>query len=392
MKIAFIHNDKKLATGANQINDLISKSLSNKGVFVQHYYPTMDLIDPDMHFRGISNILFFHSLLEQKNEILKNDLIQGTTYTPIAFFPFPIPIISHFGSTTQGFLDATPQTVKIESHIRTIYDEMKSAGVIQSLNIKTRRPMQDVAHIERYVAKRANMNVATSARVAKELEVQGVETSKIQLIHNAIEDYWFDDSHQKTASENPRLVFLGRIGGNPFDFKLKGLGRVLSVFDVFPDMRKSMVIMTTNKKIGYWMLSRYQNLRIYPNVIKEKIPSLLENSFGDIQLNTSRYEGFSLSLVEGMATGMIPVTFPCGVAEEIIVNGENGYLVHTTEEMIKRVGELSKDVTLRSALAINAQKTARLFTAEKMADKFINIYKKVLEESGPKPDWCKSLK
>jgi glycosyltransferase involved in cell wall biosynthesis len=392
MKIAFIHNDKKLATGANQINDLISKSLSNKGVFVQHYYPTMDLIDPDMHFRGISNILFFHSLLEQKNEILKNDLIQGTTYTPIAFLPFPTPIISHFGSTTQGFLDATPQTIKTELQIRVIYEEMKSAGVIQSLNIRTRRPMQDVAHIERYVAKRANMNVATSARVASELGSQGVEKTKIQIIHNAIEDYWFNDAGPKTASDDPRLVFLGRIGGNPFDFKLKGLGRVLGVFDVFPDMRKSMVIMTTNKKIGYWMLSRYKNLRVYPNVIKEKIPRLLENSFGDIQLNTSRYEGFSLSLVEGMATGMIPISFPCGVAEEIIVNGENGYLVYTVEEMIQRVSELRKDIKLRNLLAKNAQKTARLFTAEKMADEFIKLYEKVLLEAGPKPEWCRILK
>ncbi|MCK9351929.1 MAG: glycosyltransferase family 4 protein [Candidatus Paceibacterota bacterium] len=384
MKIAFIHNDQKLATGANQINDLISRSLSDRGVFVQHYYPTIDLIDPEMRFRGISNILFFHSLLEQKKEILKNDIIQGTTYTPIAFLPFSVPIICHFGSTTQGFLDATPQTNKIEPQIRALYDQMKADGIIQSLNIKTKRPLLDIAHIERYVASRANMNVATSRGVAHELELQGIEASKIQVIHNAIEDYWFGDAVSKTPAENPRLVFLGRIGGNPFDFKLKGLGRVLTVIDAFPDMEKMMIVMTTNKKIGYWMLSRYSGLHVYPNVIKEKIPALLENSFGDIQLNASRYEGFSLSLIEGMAMGMIPVTFPCGVAPEIIVSGENGYLVQTIEEMIKITRTISKDPKLRKTLAANARKTARQFTAEKMADEFIEVYEKVLAEAEPK--------
>src|SRR6188474_378775 len=104
MRVAFIHNDKKISTGAHHINELISQSLGRLGVHVEHVYPRAALLDGPAKLKGIQNILFFHSLLEKNSRILSCDLIQGTTYTPIAFLPFAIPVISHFGSTTQGFL------------------------------------------------------------------------------------------------------------------------------------------------------------------------------------------------------------------------------------------------------------------------------------------------
>lgn len=39
MKVAFIHNDKKLGTGAHFINDLMASRLREAGVRVKSFYP-----------------------------------------------------------------------------------------------------------------------------------------------------------------------------------------------------------------------------------------------------------------------------------------------------------------------------------------------------------------
>ena len=90
MRIAYIHDENKIHTGADHITELIIKKLRENHIFVKNVYPKTRLIDYSysIELKGVSNILFFYSLLEQKDEILKYDLIQGTTFTPITFLSF----------------------------------------------------------------------------------------------------------------------------------------------------------------------------------------------------------------------------------------------------------------------------------------------------------------
>src|SRR3989338_7757978 len=64
MRIAFIHNEKKIGTGAHFINDLMMKRLRDTGVRVKNFYPKNPLLDAPVHLKGLANILFFYSLLE----------------------------------------------------------------------------------------------------------------------------------------------------------------------------------------------------------------------------------------------------------------------------------------------------------------------------------------
>ena len=148
VKVAFIHNERKLHTGANQINDLMSKALSKEGVAVRHFYPRLQLMDTPSHLKGIANILYFYSLLEYKNKILEHDIIQGTTYTPLPFIPFPVPTVCHFGSTSRGFLEATPATADLPTSEKALFKGLARDGIIPELDFKTLRPIQDVADIE----------------------------------------------------------------------------------------------------------------------------------------------------------------------------------------------------------------------------------------------------
>lgn len=384
MKIAFIHQDKKLKTGAGCINELISSKLKEYGVEMLNFYPKVKLVDAPHHLKGLNNVLFFFSLLEHRNKVLGCDIIQGTTYTPIAFLSFSTPIVSHFGSTTYGFIRSTPRTNQIEAKLKKIWHELKNAGIIDELNIKTRRPLRDIADIENLVAKRATAVIATSEIVKKDLEANGIASAKIHVVHNAIEDFWFDN--QTNAIAPLELVYLGRIGQDVFTLKLKGFDRLIYAYRAFKQVPKLSIIMTGNKKISQWLRSSLNLHTVHTNLYKAEIKEKLSVRRGSILLVTSRYEGFCLSMVEGMSQGLIPVAFPVGVAPEIIKNGENGYLVDSEKEMVEKIQYILDNNNLRERLSAGAIQTAGQFNSKNMIRRLILLYKAIIANKSNKYD------
>jgi glycosyltransferase involved in cell wall biosynthesis len=381
MKIAYIHDDKKINTGAHHINDLMANKLREHGVIVKNVYPKADLIDTSrINLKGVANILFFYSLLEQKREILKYDLIQGTTYTPITFLPFNIPVVTHFGSTTEGFLQSVPKTKNIEKDLFDIWQRLKEDRVIPELDLKTRKPLMDIADIEFFTAAKSDKVIATSKIVRSDLIKYGhVPANKICVIHNAIEDYLFDAPLSKL--EKPKLFFLGRIGNDVFTWKLKGVDRLIKIYEGFPDLEKASVMMTINKKIGPWLNNHIPHHKYLFNFPKDKIRKVLHPYRGSIFLLTSRYEGFSLSLIEAMSQGLIPIAFPVGVAPEIIINGKNGFLVSNTKEARARIKEILGNDELRADLSTAAYLTSLKFKADIQAKKLVSLYQQTIQKS-----------
>jgi glycosyltransferase involved in cell wall biosynthesis len=375
VKVAFIHNEKKIGTGAHYINDLMSLKLKEAGVEMKNFYPKAS-IDTPVRMSGLKNILFFYSLLEKRKTIFKYDLVQGTTYTALPFLAYDMPVISHFGSTSKGFLDCTPQAEHIEESTKATWYRLKKEGAIKEVNIKTRRPLRDIAEIEQYVATRASAVIATSLNVKNELLKVGVEEENIHLIHNAIEDYWFEN-HKPEFVDNPSIVFIGRIGNDAFNLKLKGFDRLVHLYEHFPLVPKTTICMTTNKDLTLWLLNNISNHSLFVNLQKDKIPENIKMLRGGILFIPSRYEGFSLSLIEGMSQGLVPVVFSVGVAPEIIKNGHNGFIVSSQEEAIEKVALLLADADLRKKCALEAEKTARLFSGSRIAKELMVLYAKI---------------
>lgn len=373
VQVAFIYGEKRVATGADHINRLMAHALAARGARVRAFYPRLKLRDTPSHLKGIANILFFHSLLEHKNEILKNDIIQGTTYTPLPFLTFNIPVVSHFGSTTRGFLLSTPATAKLPAREKSFYKGLFKLGIINEMDFKTFRPLEDAADIEELVATQADACIATSKKVKEELIVAGVPEERIHVIHNAIEDYWFAHEPVEEASD-PHLIFLGRLGGDVFTLKLKGLARLNYIYNAFPDVLKTTICMTVNKPLKNWMRVAFPRHYMFVNLRRDLIPNVLRPRFGSILLLTSRYEGFSLSMVEGMSQGIVPVSFPVGVAPEVIRNGENGFLVSSSEEAQERIQYLLDHKEERLAMARAARETAQSFRSDKISQQLLELY------------------
>ncbi len=384
IKVAFIHNEKRIHTGmhtgAAQINRLMAEALAKRGVKVRNFYPTIQLLDAPVHLKGVSNVLFFYSLLEKKDAILKYDIIQGTTYTPLPFLSFNTPVICHFGSTTRGFVDNVPPTKALPWRERGVYRELLKLNIIPELDLKTSRPIEDVADIETLAASRATACIATSNRVKEELVMMDIPPKNIRVIHNAIEDYWFEPRQREDVSKSPHLVFLGRLGGDVFTLKLKGLDRMVNIYRSFPDVPKTTICMTNNQKLKEWLRVSFPDHHMYVNMRKDFIPGALAPLYGSILLLVSRYEGFSLSLVEGMSQGLVPVSFPVGVAPEIIENGKNGFIVSNEKEAVEKIRELLTNNEKRLLMAEEAKKTAEQFTSMRISKDLFRLYYEVKSE------------
>ena len=84
-------------------------------------------------------------------------------------------------------------------------------------------------------------------------------------------------------------------------------------------------------------------------------------------------ELFGLVMIEAMACGAPVIAFNRGSAPEVIVDGETGFIVNNTDEMVKavgRVGEIDRQAC-RSHVERN-------FNAPRMVDDYVAIYERVL--------------
>lgn len=381
MKIALIHTGKKITTGAHYINELIFTKLKERDILVKNFYPKSQLFETPFNLKGIANIIFFYSLIEHKQQILTNNIIQGTTYTVLPFLSSYVPVISFFGSTSYGFLLATPLAKNMEQETRKIWYSLRKRKIIPGVNIKTRRPLRDVAEIEKFVASKVNRIIATSLKVKEELAGLGINADKIEVIHNAIEDYWFSENPPPPA-ENPHIVFLGRLSNDPFTLKIKGADRLIHLYldKQFSAIPKTTICMGVHKPLKEWLKTNVKNHTVFINLEKKLIPNILGKLRGSIFFLPSRYEGFSLSLVEAMSQGLVPVAYPVGVAPEVITNGVNGFLVQNQKEAISRVAELLANKSLRISMSRAVQKTSFKFKSERMIKHLVEFYKKCIDD------------
>jgi len=140
-------------------------------------------------------------------------------------------------------------------------------------------------------------------------------------------------------------------------------------------------------------------------IIHDKIPEMVIISYGDLDskqipdfvnhyvspskeilvdlLNSVRifclpsiYEGFSLTTIEAMACGAVPVVTDCGGIREFIIDGYNGIIVPVKDpqNMFSAVNRLTEDDILMRKLQENSNQAVRKYSLENATDAFISLF------------------
>jgi glycosyltransferase involved in cell wall biosynthesis len=202
--------------------------------------------------------------------------------------------------------------------------------------------------------------IACSQGVADSLISSGIKSSKVKVIRNSI-----------TIPENLSDISGGNIRGKFglkdkvvlgmstwFHKERKGFDILFKAFSKLDDSFVLMIIgiPESDKKIVSSYASEF-------NIPEQKIimPGYVENIWEyykamDIFLNTSRSEGFSLSLLEAAATQLPIVASDIPGNNEFIINNKNGILfdIRKPDELTDSILRLSEDKSLAERLSAQA--------------------------------------
>ena len=152
------------------------------------------------------------------------------------------------------------------------------------------------------------------------------------------------------------------------------------------------------KRFPSWRLDIYGEGDDYPSLVTEindlglsDIICLRGNTTdiekemlsSSIYVASSKYEGFSLALVEAMACGLPVVSYSCPYGpKEIIQDGENGFLVPLDDEqnLAERICQLIADDDLRLRMGASAFERAKAFSLETITQKWLSLFNNLMLE------------
>ena len=124
-----------------------------------------------------------------------------------------------------------------------------------------------------------------------------------------------------------------------------------------------------------------KELGVEKNVIllgyRRDVPKLLK--LCDVCISTSTQEGMGLNLIEGLLSGVPIIASKIRGHLEFTKENINGLFFENTEELVKDIVLLTKDMKLREKLAKNARESVKDFTLDNAYMEEIKIYESELK-------------
>lgn len=228
------------------------------------------------------------------------------------------------------------------------------------------------------VVRRADAVVVSSKNEYREALEFGVHKKKIYLIPAGVDigDY---EPHQDKSNEVLNLLFVGRISRNR---RLEPIIKALQYLD-----KVKLTIVGREEKSS--SLSRRGYLSELKTLadelrVRERI-NFAGNKYGkelmgyyqaaDVFIYTSLYENFGQTLLEAAAASLPIISTPVGIAPEIVLDGETGFLVSDDPKMIsERIRQLN-DVTIRKEFGGRIKKIVKeKFAWSNIIDQYLQMY------------------
>jgi len=89
-------------------------------------------------------------------------------------------------------------------------------------------------------------------------------------------------------------------------------------------------------------------------------------------------EHFGISTVEAMSAGAVPVVYAGGGQQEIVKDGQNGFLWRTIDELLKKTDHVMKNKKVVAALQKEAIETSREFSVQRFCDAFDKLLYEII--------------
>lgn len=212
------------------------------------------------------------------------------------------------------------------------------------------------------------------------LSKKGMEYAKRIGINNSLYIYnpvRFNSNKVSDVINNKKLITIARLS---LEKNIEGMINIAK--EIFKD-----------KDFSDWTLEIYGSGDEYDNLLKlidnhkqiklmgmtkEPIEKLLTAS---INLNTSPYEGFCLSILEANECGVPTVSFNFGEsASEEIIDKKTGEIAKSIDDYIKKLKHLMKDNDKLLELAKNCKEYNKNFDIKEIIKKWLDLFETIDKE------------
>jgi len=209
-----------------------------------------------------------------------------------------------------------------------------------------------------------------------------MQPQRINVIYNPVPDCYF--SIQKRELEPYPIIFYpASIIPLKNQFLLLRVSKLLKM--EVPEFKMIFAGRIGDRNYYYLMKKYVQKNGLGGNIVfmgEVPKPKILELwSLATIGIIPSLEETFSLSLVEGLASGTPMLTSPVGVAPEVIVPGKTGFFIdpHNPYDVAEKLIAILEDKALRRKIGKSGQKISRVFHSENIALKTLDLWRYVYE-------------
>lgn len=233
--------------------------------------------------------------------------------------------------------------------------------------------------LQRWVCRRAKRVIVPSKYLADLVEDWGVPQEHITVIYNGVAlepvSASKEEARRHIGVSGNIILTAGRlVPWKGFRMLIKLMPQLLQVNQFFrlvivgdgPDMA---MLQSVVRNLG---LER----KVYVVGRQPSAEMAWYLASADMFVLNTGYEGFSHQVLEAMSAGVPVITTSVGGNREIVVQGQNGFLVRYNDEfnLVEAIKTLWRQTELRDHLIANGRHTVAAFSIEKMYDQTIALF------------------
>lgn len=223
--------------------------------------------------------------------------------------------------------------------------------------------------------KKVDSIVAPSKSIANYLRQEEIKTP-IKVIPSAINPIFFTPESKSSQNINCKfkLITVSRF------VKEKNIPFLLKAFSKLNHNKFELTLVGYGPEQETLESLAFEKLKIPRECAKfviapskQELAQLYQSA--DLFIFASSTETQGLVLAEAMGSGTPVVAVEAPGSKDIVVNGKNGFLVHSQSEMVCKINQLANNAELLNILKKEAREQAQNYSPTKLTNKLVQLYK-----------------
>lgn len=230
-----------------------------------------------------------------------------------------------------------------------------------------------------------SFRVVSNSQGLKDLALRTKPDQPIDIIYNGVNtEKFFPKPKENIEKKEITLLCASRLS------RRKGFRYVVDAVKILRDQYPNLRLLIaggegdaeTELHEQVRSLGLSDRVEFFGEYSAEQLPSIQQKS--DIFVFPSFNEGMSNSLLEALASGLPAIMTPTGGAEELIREGENGYIVRfgDAHDIAEKIERLLVDPALCRRMGEKSRNVAESMSWKEVAESYVRLYEEASFSEG----------